>query len=128
MVGIGSAHAPTSLANRGAPAGADARRPTSRGSCRRRSRAAAAISRCRANWLRAEAKVPPENAASAVTKPSTVRGTSSGSCCTVKYTPRSCGIESNPAACTSRAPVSRARASCRTYIRSTNSGSPQRSR
>lgn len=60
-------------------------------------------------------------------KPSTRSGTPDGSRFTVKYVPRSAGIESNPQACTSRAPVSRARASWATYIRSMNSGSPVRS-
>ncbi|CAM5627898.1 hypothetical protein SALBM311S_09080 [Streptomyces alboniger] len=48
--------------------------------------------------------MPPEKAASALTNPSTVRGTPSGNCRTVKYTPRSWGTESKPHACTSRAP------------------------
>ncbi len=114
MVGSGSAHAPTSLAKRGAASGACARRPSRRGSWRPRSRAAASICGPRASWPSAEAKVPPENMACARTYPSTVSGTPSGSCRTVKYAPRSCGTESNPQECTIRAPVSRARASCRT--------------
>ncbi len=81
----------------------------------------------RPSAVSAEARVPPEKNALDRMKPSTVSGTPSGSCRTVKYAPRSAGIESKPQACTSRAPVSRARASCSTYIRSTNSGSPVRS-
>ncbi len=75
----------------------------------------------------AEWKVPPEKAALLRSMPRIRTGTPSGSCCTVNSAPRSCGIESKPQACTSRAPVSTARAWWATYIRSTNSGSPVRS-
>jgi hypothetical protein len=71
--------------------------------------------------------VPPEIVAFARTYPLTCSGRSAGNCWIVKYTPRSCGIESKPHACTSRAPVSVARAWYFRYIRSTNSGSPVRS-
>jgi hypothetical protein len=57
----------------------------------------------------ADRAVPPENRAFTRRNPSTLIGPSAGSCCTVKYTPRSYGIESNPQQCTSRAPLRTAR-------------------
>ena len=57
----------------------------------------------------AEWKVPPEKVPLLRTRPRIRIGTSSGSCCTVKKAPRSCGTESNPHACTILAPVATAR-------------------
>ena len=83
--------------------------------------------RTRENCVTAEWNVPAEGLPPARTNPRTTSGTPSGSCSTVNSTPRSCGIESKPHACTSRAPVATAVAWWRTYMRSTNSGSPVRS-
>ena len=84
MVGSGSAHAPVSLLKCGAPSGARARRPTRRGSCSLRSRAARAVCTPRPSAVSAEARVPPENVAFDRTKPSIRSGTPVGSCWTVK--------------------------------------------
>ena len=54
----------------------------------------------------AECSVPPENVPPRADVARQARsGHRSGSCATVNSAPRSCGIESNPQECTSRAPV-----------------------
>ena len=70
-----------------------------------RSAATCRAWRPRATWPSAEWNVPPEKAALVRTTPRTSSGTPRGSRWTVWSTPRSCGIESKPAAWMIRAPV-----------------------
>ncbi len=127
IVGSGTSQKPSSGSRCGVPRTARDERPSGRGSTRRRAAAAVPQLPGARELVDRRVEVPPEKVPPARTTPRTLTGPAAASSWTVCSTPRSCGIESKPHACTIRAPVRWAVAWWARYIRSTNSGSPVRS-